>query len=497
MKILERIRSLYKDQELSFQEKAVSLVILDAVLFIGFLALGILRILGGSSIMGVLELVVSVLVLLLLFAILKKHYKLASTGNIVLFCCAAAGLFFIRDITGAKDIYIQSTYMIPVFIIAPLLAYSTWQVFTILIFGFAALTGQFFFRVVPAVMKTGGIPEKADFYVALIMMIFTGIFAYQLFIMQRRSLRIINSKEKSAGGRFTKLRSIIANTADAFSVGERLQEHAGRNTSMAGTISEELAGIQENIEKLLQSIASAARASENMSASQNSVKSTQDRQIDAINTASAAIEEISAQVQSMSSAAKQKEDTIQELVQASSRGEDKLDESLEFFRDLENSSENLIEVINVIEGIAGRTNLLAMNAAIEAAHAGDAGKGFAVVAEEIRKLAEETNENSRVIRSTLEENLDKIKGSVQGTEDLRAAFREIASKITNVRNALLELIAGMEELQQGQNDIRSSISNLSGISEEVETAISEMEKSTQSGDSNNEIENFGLRAEEN
>ena len=175
----------------------------------------------------------------------------------------------------------------------------------------------------------------------------------------------------------------------------------------------------------------------------------------------------------------------------------RIDESLEFFRDLENSSENLIEVINVIEGIAGRTNLLAMNAAIEAAHAGDAGKGFAVVAEEIRKLAEETNENSRVIRSTLEENLDKIKGSVQGTEDLRAAFREIASKITNVRNALLELIAGMEELQQGQNDIRSSISNLSGISEEVETAISEMEKSTQSGDSNNEIENFGLRAEEN
>ncbi|KLI37195.1 hypothetical protein SZ52_13175, partial [Brachyspira hyodysenteriae] len=116
-------------------------------------------------------------------------------------------------------------------------------------------------------------------------------------------------------------------------------------------------------------------------------------------------------------------------------------------------------ITQVIHNIAEQTNLLAMNAAIEAAHAGDHGRGFTVVADKIRKLAEDTGENSKIINEIIEETTQAIDHTVS----LAFKSSESMGKILEGSNTLADLIATIsganDELDIGRREILMNISN--------------------------------------
>ena len=136
-------------------------------------------------------------------------------------------------------------------------------------------------------------------------------------------------------------------------------------------------------------------------------------------------------------------------------------------KDINANADMIQELIQVINNVADQTNILAMNAAIEAAHAGEAGKGFAVVADEIRKLAETTGENARNISSNLNEIIANIKGTASLTEETGRSITEMTGGIEDVADSMKEMTGGLKEITTGTAEVTEALDMMISITEEV------------------------------
>jgi methyl-accepting chemotaxis protein len=181
-----------------------------------------------------------------------------------------------------------------------------------------------------------------------------------------------------------------------------------------------------------------------------------------------------ANIQSVTQTLVKNETNVTNLARASEVGRQGLQEVAADIQEIARESAGLLEINGVIEHIASQTNLLSMNAAIEAAHAGESGKGFAVVAEEIRKLAESSSEQSK----TISEVLHKIKGSIDkittSTHEALQNFEAINDGVKRVTDQETHIRKAMEEQGTGSKAILESIERLNEITGEVERSAQEM-----------------------
>jgi methyl-accepting chemotaxis protein len=161
-------------------------------------------------------------------------------------------------------------------------------------------------------------------------------------------------------------------------------------------------------------------------------------------------------------------------------------ETTKSVKDISQSVDGIASAIKIIAAIASNTNLLAMNAAIEAAHAGEAGRGFAVVADEIRRLSETTRDNSRNISQTLSsiieginltsrrssgtsELIDGMSKYIDGFAVAMTNFINTLNKLSSegavITSAMKEVYTHSDAVKEGYNEI---IENISKIKEEME-----------------------------
>jgi methyl-accepting chemotaxis protein len=199
-----------------------------------------------------------------------------------------------------------------------------------------------------------------------------------------------------------------------------------------------------------------------------------DRQSSSVAQSSSAIEEMLANIQSVTQTLGKNMDGVKELITSSEAGRASLQEVASDIQEIARESEGLLEINAVMENIASQTNLLSMNAAIEAAHAGEAGKGFAVVADEIRKLAENSGEQSKTISTVLKKIKDSIDKITKSTETVLNKFEAIDSGVRTVSNQEENIRSAMEEQSAGSKQILEAISLLNDVTQMVKGSSQEM-----------------------
>ena len=252
---------------------------------------------------------------------------------------------------------------------------------------------------------------------------------------------------------------------------------SGATQDTASSITEIIANIESmkhQIDAQNQSVSQTAGAVNEIASNIESLERMIESQSSGVTQASAAVEQMIGNISSVNASMEKMAGSFNELRTNSQAGISKQKAVNDRIDEIESQSEMLQEANVAIASIASQTNLLAMNAAIEAAHAGEAGKGFAVVADEIRKLSETSTAQSKTIGDQLNNIKDSISQVVTASSESSLAFETVSRKLEETDALVMQIRAAMEEQNEGSQQITEALHNMNDSTVEVRNASNEM-----------------------
>jgi methyl-accepting chemotaxis protein len=303
-----------------------------------------------------------------------------------------------------------------------------------------------------------------------------------------------------------KIRNLIVaikgEAANLHNIGGDLASHMQETAGAVHHITANIEAVREKVTIQSASVSQTGATMEQVTANIDKLGKNVEAQTESVSRSSSAIEEMLANIESVTKTLGRNAESVQELIKVSDDGRGSLQKVTQDIQEIARESEGLLEINSVMENISSQTNLLSMNAAIEAAHAGEAGKGFAVVAGEIRKLAESAARQSRTISDVLKKikaSIDTITGSTNtALEKFQAVderVRAVSEQETNIHNAMeeqghgsrkiLEAVGRMNELTQmvkggsieileGSKEVIMESRNLEKATAEISNGMNEM-----------------------
>jgi methyl-accepting chemotaxis protein len=239
-----------------------------------------------------------------------------------------------------------------------------------------------------------------------------------------------------------------------------------------------IAKIDQQTENSSSGIEELTATLEEMARNIDSIMSTMSRQASAVEEGASSIEEMVRNIENTSGLSKKSHDISGSLNSVANEGGNAVKNSVRSIREVSEYSQQILKLLGLITNIAKQTNLLAMNAAIEAAHAGDAGKGFAIVADEIRRLSEDTNKNARDIGEVVSTIVGKIDESVKLAERAGVGLDTIVAYSQQNVQFINQLNVAMTEQNNGAKEILKATQELVKITEEVQISMSEQKGAT-------------------
>jgi methyl-accepting chemotaxis protein len=262
--------------------------------------------------------------------------------------------------------------------------------------------------------------------------------------------------------------------------GHELSMNMTRTSKAVDQISENFKGMKSSMDKQEQGAAESDHAVKSIQTNIDNLNSLIAGQTESINMSSSSIEEMTANIHSVTSTLIENIKNVNELTEASENGKTGLQKVAQKIQEIAKDSEGLLEINAVMNNIASQTNLLSMNAAIEAAHAGESGKGFAVVADEIRKLAESSSKQSKTTAAMLK----KIKASIDNitvsSNEVLSRFGVIDTGVKTVSRHEQNIRNAMEEQETGGKQILDSMQQLKEVNTSVKKGAGEMLESSDS-----------------
>ncbi|KLI47824.1 chemotaxis protein [Brachyspira hyodysenteriae] len=224
--------------------------------------------------------------------------------------------------------------------------------------------------------------------------------------------------------------------------------------------------VNQTSEKINNAASSLAQGSDDLSA-------RTDAQASSLEETASAIEEMASTIKSSADHSVEGNDMMIASKKAVENGASVITETTRNIEEVYESSEKIKSITKTIEDIAFQTNILALNASVEAARAGDQGRGFAVVASEVRNLAQNSQSSAKDITLLIENIYEKINKSAETARESQAIFNDIQSKIDGTAKIMQEISTTAVEQQTGVDQVNIAVSKIDGITQQNAALVDE------------------------
>ena len=270
------------------------------------------------------------------------------------------------------------------------------------------------------------------------------------------------------------IQNVDKNTTVMKDIGNDLASNMTETASAVHEISANIDGVKQQALAQSASVTETAATVEEIIRTIKQLNSSIENQVASVAQSSSAVEQMVANIASITQTLDKTNDVIKTLASATADGKETIAASTSVTQKIAEESGGLLEASSVIQHIASQTNLLAMNAAIEAAHAGEAGKGFAVVADEIRKLAEESSVQGKTITATLKTLSGEIEILSDSSKTAGEKFNAIFNLSEQVKDMSSRLMEAMREQENGSREVLGAIKTINTVTTEVKAGSQEM-----------------------
>lgn len=480
---MKRLRQLYRNAPIATRNQVPNLFF-SLVILLSLLPLLILNeLLQQKFVEFTLELIIWLVLAFALVLLFRGKFRAAVLLSILFSLIAATALVMVINAQSSFQGYQTALIMLVPLILTVTISDNEWYTAVVSAAGLTVIFLISFFRIRPVLSADELVFLNERTLVAAALYAMISLLAFRVARSQIHSMKHIDRNHRESLDTIHKIRELMERSGKQVNASKLLENDFQTIILGADRIQDELRSLITDSLTLRQGMQNASEAIDHSNQLVGKFNLQIDEQNSVVLESTAAVNEMSASLDSVADITARKHESAERLLTDAENGLLMMEESARTVAAAVQQAEKLLEVNTIISGIADQTNLLSMNAAIEAAHAGNSGRGFAVVAGEIRKLAHSTGENSRIIAENLKQLTHSMEASQQSTTVTRKGFQQIVQEIREISSAFQEITSSTMELSQGGKEILNAMQVLQNssmiIHEGSQTIASEQDNALQ------------------
>jgi len=476
-----RIESAYSAADYATQRRARMLVLVNLVIGAIILLYGLTRFIYRPDIIAVATTISSLAFLGALLLLASGRLAGAALATSLLSFGIVSLLIVIDPTSSGYESFEYALYLSVVIFETALISKRPITVAWLGGLSFAALGADFFLRVAPFISSAPETKPLSNLVIASVMVLLSTALGYITLNLNREVLDKAVEESTRNEARAKAFGAIFERTRGNLALGEGLIEAASRQTELAEEGRRDLLDLATESKHLAAASAELSASSTAIDAEGRRVETSLAEQRSANVRSSEALADIGDVVRKVSELSAERRERMEGLETRFGEAESSVEEATAAIDDLSAKTSALLSQIGAVSKIASQTNLLAMNAAIEAAHAGAAGAGFAVVADEVRSLAETSNKNAKEIGTALKTAVRDISRAAELNRGSRERFAGVRTETATFLRSIDELFGRLSELEGSVRGIGEAVAGIEAASGRVGTAINKQRSADAEG----------------